>query len=78
MLTIVAYAVRSAKSKAGNDYWYQVIEVQQSPERPNASMRRIYNSEDRALAPGTYKAKVSFYLKGYELLPSFYDFQLVS
>ena len=78
MLKIVAYEARTSKSaKTGKDYTYQTIEIQQSPERPNVSFRRFYKTEADALKPGEYVCKASFYLKGVELLPSFYDFQSV-
>lgn len=78
MLKIVAYEARTSKSaKTGKDYVSQTVEIQQSPERPNVSFRRFYKTEADALKPGEYTCKVSFYLKGVELLPTFYDFQPV-
>ena len=78
MLKIVAYKASTAKSaKTGKDYVSQTVEIQQSPERPNVSFRRFYKTEADALQPGTYSCKVSFYLKGMDLVPSFHDIQPV-
>lgn len=75
-LRVAVYQARSAKSKkTGNDYVYQQIEIQQAPAQPNAQFRRFAKSIDEALAPGVYTCKVSFYVKNYELVSSFSDFQ---
>lgn len=75
-LNVVAYAARSAVSaKTGKPYVSQLIEIQQAPERPNASFMRFYKNENEALAPGFYKCSVGFYTKGNDLVPSFTDFE---
>lgn len=74
-IRVAVYPARVAKSKkSGNDYVYQQVEIQQSPERPNAQFRRFVKSLDEALEPGVYDCRVSFYVKDYELVPSFFDF----
>jgi hypothetical protein len=79
MLKIVAYAARTARSeKTGKDYVSQTIEIVQSPERPNVTMRRFAKTEADALKPGQYTCKVSFFNKGLDLSQSFYDFQPVA
>lgn len=79
MIQVVAYQARTAKSaKTGKDYTYQLVEIQQSPSRPNVSFRRFAKSEAEALAPGVYTADISFYIKDNELVPLFTNFQPVS
>jgi hypothetical protein len=74
-IRVAVYQARTATSKkSGNEYVYQQIEIQQSPERPNAQFRRFAKSIAEALEPGLYDCKVSFYVKNYELVPSFSDF----
>lgn len=75
-IRVAVYQARTAKSaKTGNDYIYQQVELQQSPERPNAQFRRFYKTMDDALAPGLYDARVAFYLKDNVLTPTFFDFK---
>lgn len=75
-IRVAVYQARTAKSaKTGNDYIYQQVEIQQSPERPNAQFRRFYKSMDDALEPGLYDAKVAFYIKDNQLTPTFFEFK---
>lgn len=79
MLNVVAYQANTRKSaKTGKDYTSQQLEIQQSPARPNVTILRFAKSEAEALKPGSYTAKVSFYLKDNELTPSLYDFTPVA
>ncbi len=75
IVRVAVYQARVAKSaKTGNDYVYQQVEIQQSPERPNAQFRRFAKSIDEALTPGLYDCRVSFYVKDFALVPSFNDY----
>lgn len=77
-LNVVVYEARTAHSnKTGKDYAYQIVEIQQSPERPNAQLRRFYRDLGEALKPGQYTCKVGFYEKDGALTQTFYDFEAV-
>lgn len=74
MATVFLFAVQSAISKAGKPYFFQQVQIVQSPRRPDVMTRHFVNSEAEALEPGKYEADVYFRDSAAGLRPGFENF----